>query len=164
MAIVDWLFVAVLLASVAVGAYRGWLHGILSLVNYLVALALAQWFAPYVAQRLQLTGAGDSARYAAGFVAVLVSSVALGALFSKVHQKFFQTAKPKSADRVFGSLLGLVMGYGVLLLATLLVDMTPLSERESWKASTGVGLSMATLLYLKPLFSQEVGLHLLPKG
>lgn len=162
MAIVDWCFVAVLLASIAWGALRGWLYEVLSLVNYLVALGLAQWLAPLVQQRLQITGAGESARYAAGFALVFVGSVVVGALFSKLHQKFFQTPKPKSADRLLGSVVGLVIGSGVLLVATLIMDMTPLATRASWQASTGVGISTATLLYLKPLFSEQLGLNLLP--
>ena len=161
MAAVDWVFIAVLLASVALGAFRGLLYEVLSLVNYLVALGLAQWLAPSVAQRLQVTGGSDAARYTAGLVFVFVASVAVGALLSKLHQKIFQTARPKSSDRVFGSVVGLVIGAGFLLASTLAIDLSPLRADEAWQASTGAGISLAGLQHMKPFLSKEFGVHML---
>jgi len=161
MAIVDWLFIVVLLGSLALGAFRGFLHQVFSLANYLAALGIAQWYTPTVARSLMMTGADESTRYSTGFVTLFVASVAVGALLSKLHQRFFQMARPKSSDRFFGSLVGLVTGLGALLITTTIIGISPLSTRDSWRASTGVGISVAALHYVKPLFSEEVSVHLL---
>ena len=49
MATLDWIFLAVLLVSMVVGAWRGLVYEMLSLANWVAAFVLAQWFGPAVA-------------------------------------------------------------------------------------------------------------------
>jgi len=71
----DWILSAVLLASMVMGAWRGLVYEVLSVIGWLAAFVLAQWFAADVADRLPMQSAGESLRYAAGFVLVFVASV-----------------------------------------------------------------------------------------
>ena len=50
----DWIFLGVLLTSLLLGAWRGLVYEVLSVVSWLAAFVLAQWFAPDVAQRLPM--------------------------------------------------------------------------------------------------------------
>ena len=45
MAALDWIFVALLLASMLMGAWRGLVYEFLSLAGWVVAFVVAQWFA-----------------------------------------------------------------------------------------------------------------------
>ena len=45
MAALDWIFVALLLASMLMGAWRGLVYEVLSLAGWVVAFLVAQWFA-----------------------------------------------------------------------------------------------------------------------
>jgi membrane protein required for colicin V production len=51
-AVLDWVFVAVLVASLMLGAWRGLVYEVLSVMSWIAAFVLAQWLAPDVAARL----------------------------------------------------------------------------------------------------------------
>ena len=68
MAALDWIFVALLLASMLMGAWRGLVYEFLSLAGWVVAFVVAQWFAQ---QRLQAhITLSDESEYAASFCVV----------------------------------------------------------------------------------------------
>ena len=78
MAILDWVFIAVLVASLMLGAWRGLVYEVLSVMSWIAAFVLAQWLAPDVASRLPMGSAAEPVRYAAGFVVVLVAAAFAG--------------------------------------------------------------------------------------
>jgi membrane protein required for colicin V production len=157
---VDWIFAAVLLASLVLGAWRGLVYEVLSAVNWVVAFFLAQWLAPDVASRLPLASYSEAIQYAAGFLVVFVGSVLVGSLVALLGQKLFAVVGLRPADRALGAAFGLVRGLAILMAATLLVGMTPLKDSESWRASVGVGFSTAALKGLQPLLPQAFGRYL----
>lgn len=75
MAALDWVFVAVLLASMLIGAWRGLVYEVLSVAGWVVSFFVAQWFAADMAELLPMGESAGSLRYAAGFVVVFVGSV-----------------------------------------------------------------------------------------
>jgi Colicin V production protein len=80
----DWIGVAVLLISLLVGAWRGLVVEVMSLVSWIAAFILAQWFAPDAAVMLPMGQSAEAARYAAGFVLVFVATLFAGALIGSV--------------------------------------------------------------------------------
>lgn len=156
----DWIFVGVLLASLALGAWRGLIYEVLSVVSWIAAFLLAQWFAPEVAQKLPMSGSGESVRYAAGFVLVFVVSVFAGSLLAKLVQKLFAAVGLQPADRALGAAFGLVRGVVLLLAATVVFGMSPLRTSAWWQESLGAGLSQAALKGLKPVLPEEFGKYL----
>jgi membrane protein required for colicin V production len=45
-AVLDWVFIAVLVASLMLGAWRGLVYEVLSVMSWIAAFVLAQWLAP----------------------------------------------------------------------------------------------------------------------
>ena len=72
MAPIDWTFLAVLLVSMLIGAWRGLVYELLSLAAWVVAFFAAQWGAAEMADWLPLAQWQDSVRYAVGFAVVFV--------------------------------------------------------------------------------------------
>ena len=66
MATLDWVFLAVLLVSLALGAWRGLVYEVLSVLGWIAAFVVAQWLAPDAAAWLPMGSAGNGLRYAAG--------------------------------------------------------------------------------------------------
>ena len=64
MAALDWIFVALLLASMLMGAWRGLVYEVLSLAGWVAAFLAAQWLAVDAAALLPLDGAQDAVRMA----------------------------------------------------------------------------------------------------
>ena len=160
MATLDWIFVAVLLGSLLLGAWRGLVYEVLSLLSWIAAFVLAQWFAPGVAPKLPMAGASEAIRYAAAFALVFVLSVFVGGLLASLVKKLFAAVGLQPADRALGAVFGLLRGAVLLLAATVVIGMTPLRSDAWWQQSVGAGVTLAALTALKPVLPQEFGRYL----
>jgi membrane protein required for colicin V production len=156
----DWIFALVLLASLALGVWRGLVYEILSMLNWVAAFILAQWLAPQVAQYLPLSGAGEGVRYAAGFAVVFVVSVLVGGVLAVLGKKLLAAAGLAPVDRTLGAAFGFVRGVVVLLAVTVVVHMTPLKSGAWWQESTGASISTAALKGLKPVLPEQFAKYL----
>ena len=158
--LLDWAFLAVLLLSLLMGAWRGLVYEVISLATWAAAFVLAQWFAPDVAQKLPMSGAAESARYAAGFVLTFVAAVFTGGLLAALIKKLVSAVGLAPIDRVLGATFGLMRGLVILLVVTVVIAMTPLKASVWWNESMGAGLMNATLKGLKPVLPQDFGKYL----
>lgn len=162
MPVLDWIFVGVLLTSLLLGAWRGLIFEVLSVLTWIAAFMVAQWLAPDVAQRLPLAGGGEAVRYAAGFALVFVLSVFAGGLLAALAKKLFAAAGLQPADRALGAAFGVARGLVLLLAASVVIAMTPLKASSWWRESVGAGVSMAALNGLKPVLPEAFGKYVPP--
>ena len=160
MATLDWIFLAVLLVSMVVGAWRGLVYEMLSLANWVAAFVLAQWFGPVVAEWLPLAGATEVVRFLAGFVVVFVVALFVGGLLAFLIRKLITAMGLRPVDRVLGAAFGVVRGVVVLLAFTLVVGMTPMKAGPWWQESTGAGIATVVLHGLKPVLPEDFGKYL----
>ncbi len=146
----DWIFAAVLLFSMLLGAWRGLVFEVLSLLSWVAAFVLAQWLALDAAQYLPMGGASDVMRYAAGFVLVFLAVVLLGSLVAAAIKKLTTAVGLRPVDRALGAVFGTARGVLLLLLATTVVTLTPMKSSLAWQESVGVGVAVTVLKGLKP--------------
>jgi membrane protein required for colicin V production len=156
----DWIFLAVLVFSLLLGAWRGLVFEMLSVLSWIAAFLLAQWFAPDVARLLPMAGATEAIRYAAGFVLVFVASIFLGGLVAFIAKKLIAAVGLSPADRALGALFGVVRGAVLLLALTVVVGMTPLKTSQVWQESLGAHVASLVLAALKPVLPHEFGRYL----
>ncbi|TXT35511.1 MAG: membrane protein required for colicin V production [Comamonadaceae bacterium] len=156
MAALDWIFVGVLLTSMVLGLWRGLVFEVLSLLSWIAAFVLAQWLALDAAQHLPMSGSSEVLRYAAGFVLVFVAAVMLGGLVAVVVKKLVSSVGLSPFDRALGGMFGMVRGVLLLLVATLLIAMTPVKASPIWQESVGVGVAGVVLKVLKPMLPSEL--------
>ena len=160
MVVLDWLLLAVLAMSLLLGAWRGLVFEMLSLLAWVVAFVAAQWFATDVAQWLPMSGAANSMRYAAGFLLTFVVTAFAGGLVAVLVKKMITVAGLGPVDRVLGCAFGLVRGLVLLMAAAVVIAMTPLKTSVWWTESVGAGFLGVALKGLKPLVPQEFGKYL----
>lgn len=160
MATLDWVFVGVLVLSLALGAWRGLVYEVLSVLGWIAAFVLAQWLAPDAAALLPLGGVGAGLRYAAGFVLVFVVAAFLAGLVAWLLKKAVERVGLRPVDRTLGAAFGLVRGGVLLLAAAVVVNMTPLQSGQWWTESKGAGVSTAVLRGLKPVLPESFGRYL----
>ncbi len=151
---------AVLAVSLALGAWRGLVYEVLSVLGWVASFVLAQWWAPEVAMKLPMSGAAEPIRYAAGFVVVFVGAVFAAGLLAWVAKKLIEVIGLRPVDRTLGAAFGLVRGLVLLLAAAVVVDMTPLKSDAWWQESKGAGVLTAALKGLKPVLPEEFGRYL----
>ena len=155
MAVLDWVFGVVLLASVLLGAWRGLVFEVLSLLSWIAAFVLAQWFAADVGARLPMGGVNDLLRYGAGFLLLFVVTIMAGGLLAALFKKVVSSVGLRPADRILGAVFGAGRGVLVLLLATFLLAMTPMKDSPMWQESVGVRMCVGVLLQIKPAMPKE---------
>lgn len=156
----DWIFLAVLLVSLVVGLWRGLVYELLSVVNWIAAFVLAQWFAPVAAQWLPIKGATEVLRFALGFVLVFVAVLFTGGLLAFLIRKLVAAVGLRPVDRVLGGAFGVVRGVVVLLAFAVVVDMTSLNQGQWWREATGARVATTVLQGLKPVLPEEFGKYL----
>ncbi len=160
MAALDWVFVAVLLASMLVGAWRGLVFEVLSVLGWVAAFFAAQWFAADAAQWLPMGDSAGSLRYAAGFVLVFVAAIFVCGFFAWLGKKLVEAVGLRPVDRTLGAAFGVVRGMVLLLAAAVVAGLTPLHEAPWWQESQGAPVLAEILRGLKPALPEEFGRHL----
>ncbi len=160
LAALDWIVLAVLVGSVALGAWRGLVHEVLSVAAWVLAVVLAQWFASDVGARLPIDGAGESMRYAAGFVLVFVAVVFAGGLLAFLTSKLMASVGLRPIDRVLGAGFGALRAVVLVLAATVVVGLTPLRETQVWRESVGARTAEAVWAQVKPALPDDFRKHL----
>ena len=161
MAVADWAFLTVLAVSLLIGAWRGLVYEVLSVLGWALSFYLAQLFAPDLASRLPLQGASEPVRYAAAFVLIFVVAVLLAGLVAVLFKKMVEAIGLRPVDRTLGAAFGLVRG-GILLLAlTVVVNMTAFKSSAWWQQSQGAEVLTAALKGLKPVLPEQFAKYLI---
>lgn len=160
MAVLDWVFLAVLGLSLLLGALRGFVYEVLSVASWIAAFVLAQWLAPQAGDLLPMSGAAQPLRYAAGFAVVFVAAVFAGGLVAWGCRKLIEAVGLRPVDRALGGAFGLVRGVVLLLALAVVVNMTALRSAAWWAESAGAGVATAALRGLKPVLPERFGQYL----
>ena len=160
MAPTDWILIAALAASMLLGALRGLVYEVLSVMGWIAAFLLAQWFSPDVAEKLPMQNSGEALRYAAAFVLVFIASVFLAGLISALMKKIISVVGLRPVDRMMGAIFGLFRGLILLLALSVVVHMTALQESEWWLESQGGPMLMTLLKGLRPMLPEKFGAYL----
>lgn len=160
MATTDWLLLTLLAASMVLGAWRGLVYEVLSVLGWIAAFLLAQWFAPSVADMLPMSKSEQTLRYAAGFVLVFIASVFAAGLLSALMKKVISVVGLRPVDRILGAMFGIFRGLIFLLALTVVVHMTALQESDWWLESRGGPMLMTLLKGIKPMLPEKFGAYL----
>lgn len=156
----DWVFVAVLVLSLVVGAWRGLVYEVLSVLGWAVSFYAAQWFAPAVAAVLPFQSLSSAIRFAAAFVLIFVLALFACGMAAFVVKKLVEAIGLRPIDRILGALFGAARGIILLLAAAVVINMTTLKEGQWWRSSTGAGMLTTGLQTLKPLLPETFAAYL----
>jgi len=156
----DWILAGVLGFSLLLGAWRGLVYEVLSVLGWAASFYAAQWFAPQVARLLPLQSAADPVRYAAAFVLVFVAAVFVAGLLAALLKSLVDAIGLRPVDRTLGAAFGVLRGVIMLLAATVVIDMTALKSSAWWQQSTGAQTLTATLTSLRPLLPEQFAKYL----
>jgi len=142
------------------GAWRGLVYEVLSVLGWVVSFFVAQWFAPELATRLPVQSAADPVRYAAAFVLIFIASVFAAGLLAFLLKKLVAAVGLAPVDRVLGAAFGVLRGVILLLAATVVIDMTALKSSGWWQESKGAPVLAATLKAIKPVLPEQFAKYL----
>ena len=149
----DLVIVAIVLISVIVSLFRGFIKEVFSILIWIAALFAAFQVSEAFAGALEPFIELPSARFIVAFAAVFLLVLIVGGLIAFLIGKMIEKTGLSPTDRMFGALFGVVRGVVVITVAVLLVRATPLSQDPWWGESK-----------LLPTFDRlaDQGLELLP--
>jgi membrane protein required for colicin V production len=145
----DWIFLALLAASLLLGFWRGLLYEVISLAGWVLAYFVARWGADVVGAWLPMKEAGANLHYWAGFALLFILTAFLGGMLAWLVRRGVKALGMRPVDRTFGALFGLARGVALLLAATALVNLTPVREEPWWTTSPGARWLEQALLELQ---------------
>lgn len=156
----DWILLAIVLLSMALGAWRGLVHEVLAVIGWIAAFVLAQLYAQAAGQWLPMQGVSGPVRYAAGFVVVFIGTVVVCSLLTWLIKKMIESVGLRPVDRTLGAAFGVLRGLVILLAVTTVVMMTPLKNGDWWQQSAGAVALSNLLKSIKPVLPAQLGQYI----
>lgn len=157
---VDWALLAVLVVSVLVGLWRGFVFELMSLLGWVVAWIAAQWFAADLARHLPIGTPGSALQLAVAFVLCFLGALIVWALIARLVRLMLHATPLSAVDRVLGAGFGLLRGGVLLLVIATVVLLTPWGKSPGWRASQGAIWLNSALHGLKPVLPETVARRL----
>jgi membrane protein required for colicin V production len=157
---VDGALLGVLLASMVIGLWRGFVLEVMALAGWLAAYFGAQWLAPIWAPHLPVGEPGSSLNDAAAFVVAFLAVLVGCGLAARVLRSLVRATPLRAADRALGAAFGLLRGVLLLLVLATVVALTPAAASAPWHASPGARWLDAALRGVEPLLPIEVARYL----
>ena len=157
---VDAALIAVLVISVIVGAIRGFVFELLSLVGWVAAWFAAQWFSPQVAPHIPVGASGSALNLAVSFAAVFIAALIVWAIAARLIRLVLHATPLSIVDRGLGAVFGLLRGVVLLMAVAVAVGLTPAVKSMAWQQSRGAGVLAALIEGLMPLLPPQVAGHL----
>ena len=155
MTVTDWALLGVLGLSMLIGAWRGLVFEVLSVLGWALSFFAAQWFAPALASELPLQSAGEPVRYAAAFVLIFIVVLIVCSLVTVAIKKWVQAVGLRPIDRTLGAGFGALRGVILLLAVAVVFNMTGLKSSAWWQQSVGSGVLATALVKIKPLLPER---------
>ncbi|MGM0833940.1 CvpA family protein [Halomonas qinghailakensis] len=130
---IDALFLAVLALSMLAGFARGFVREALGLAAWVVALMVARVLAEPVADLM--SGFIDSfdARLVLAFILVIFAVILLCGMVIRLVHAAVEWVGMGLLNRFAGAAFGFARGAVILLVATVLITLTPLAELQAWQ-------------------------------
>lgn len=162
MSVVDIAIIAIILVSLAVGLFRGFIREVLSLAAWIVALWAAYGYAraggvylePYITQPpLRVVAA-----FTVIFVVVLIAASILGYLLSRLLPLIAISGVDRTLGMLFGAGRGVIV-VALLLLAAIFMDMT---AQPWWQKSLLVNYFAPVADGLRALMPEDLAVYFRP--
>jgi membrane protein required for colicin V production len=132
----DYLIIAAILISAAIGAARGFLREAISLGAWVVALFVAWHFSDLVEPYLGGLLAGSAVRPWAARVIIVVLLLLLGSIVGAALAHFVRLSIFSGTDRLLGFAFGLLRGCVLLGVFVILGQLLRLQGEPWWGHST----------------------------
>jgi len=156
----DYAILAIIAVSVLVGALRGFIKEVFSLVVWAAAFLVAYYFAGDVADLMASAVALPSARTAMGFAGLFIAVLLVGGLINYLLGKLVETTGLSGTDRLLGGVFGAARGVALVVALLLVCGFTPIPADPWWKDSLTIQRALPLVEWAADLLPETVSEHL----
>lgn len=150
----DYAVLGVFAASLVLGAWRGLVREVISILGWVIAFLAANLLAGPLAAAMPQSIPTPELRVAAAFVAVFIGSLVVTTLLALLLSKIVKAVGLGGLDRLLGALFGAARGLLIVLAAALLAGLSSAPRQPFWRDSASGALLARAALALKPLLPQ----------
>jgi membrane protein required for colicin V production len=135
MNVTDYVVIAAILLSAAVGALRGFLREAVALATWLIALFVAWHFSDLIEPHLGGLLAGSYVRPWAARVIIVLIVLLIGTAFGSILAHFVRLSIFSAIDRFLGFVFGVMRGWLLLGVFVILAQLLRLDDEHWWRQS-----------------------------
>ncbi len=150
----DYAVIGVFAASLVLGAWRGLVREVLSILGWVIAFLAANLFAGPLGPAMPQAIPSPELRVAAAYLVVFVGSLVATSLVGLLLSKIVKAVGLGGTDRMLGALFGIARGLLIVVAAALLAGLTGAPREPFWRDSASGPLLSQAVLALKPLLPQ----------
>jgi len=122
LSLLDWLLLAIVVYSIAVSWFKGFIREVLGLITVLAAVLLGAWFYRGVGRLFKDVVRNENIALFFGFSLIFVVTLVAGFVVIWLIAKFMKFAKLQWADRLLGAAFGFIRGW--VISAAILLALT----------------------------------------
>ncbi|HEY9193519.1 MAG TPA: CvpA family protein [Methyloversatilis sp.] len=156
MTVLDYILIAIVLLSTAIGLMRGLVSEVIALGAWVLAFLVARQFGVQAAVFLPAGLNDPGVRVLCGFALTFVAVLILCGLLRWLLRSLIQASGLDFPDRVLGGLFGLVRAGLILLLLVVGAAFTPAPEQGWWRAAALTPPLETAAIALKPWLPDAV--------
>jgi len=132
----DYAILGCILISILVGALRGFVKEVLSLVIWALAFVIAYQYGGNLAVLMEDHVALPSARSVMGFSGLFIVVLLIGGLVNYLVGRLVESTGLSGTDRLLGGAFGAARGLAIVVALLLAMGFTPIPADPWWKEST----------------------------
>ena len=150
----DYAAIGVFVASFVVGAWRGLVREVISILGWVIAFLAANLLAGPLGPMMPQAIPSPELRVAMAYAGVFVGSLIVTALAGLLLSKIVSAVGLGGVDRMLGALFGVARALLIALAVALLAGLTSAPRQRFWRDSASGPLLVQAAQALKPLLPQ----------
>ncbi len=131
----DYAILGVVLFSVVISIFRGFIREVCSLTVWIVSFFLSFYFYKNLSKILESVIHSNSARSILSFLIIFISVFVLGTFINYLLCRLLDKAGLRGLDRVLGIVFGAARGVLVIAVLLMLARFTPIVQQPYWRHS-----------------------------
>jgi membrane protein required for colicin V production len=156
----DYAILGTIAISILVGALRGFMKEVFSLVVWAAAFIIAYQYGGDIAALMDDHISLPSARTAMGFTGLFIVVLLIGGLLNYLIGRLVESTGLSGTDRLLGGIFGAARGLALVVAVLLVAGFTPIPADPWWKDSQMVQRLMPFVEWSSGFLPENVSEHL----
>lgn len=151
----DWVLLGIIVVSIGVSFFRGFLREVLSLVTWALSIVLAIQFSPVLSQEISWFQS-ETLRYLAAFALIFVVVWLIGFVASRLLSSLSHKVGFGTPDHILGIAFGAVRGLIAVVVLLSMINVTPFATAP-WYQNSKVAIPLhSTLQWFEGFFPEGI--------
>lgn len=152
----DLVFLIMIVVSMLISLFRGFVKEIISLVTWILAAWIGFFYSPKLAEIFRHYIENPTLRVVLAFILLFVVVLIIGTLINILLSRFVKTVGLSTLDRMIGIMFGFIRGIILVAVIVLIAGLTNVSKEPFWLQSYTVPYFQKVADGIKALLPVEV--------